>query len=114
MSNTVFDKILAGEIPADKVYEDDDVLAFNDIKPQAPVHVVVIPKVRISRFAELAGRPAGETGKFFRSVAKAAASLGLDGPGYRIVVNNGADGGQEVEYIHAHILGGRRMKWPPG
>lgn len=114
MNDTIFDKILAGEIPADKVYEDDDVLAFRDINPQAPVHVLVIPKIRTTRFAELAERPFEETGKFFRSVSKTASLLGLDGPGYRIVLNNGSDGGQDVEYLHAHILGGRKLTWPPG
>ncbi len=114
MNDTIFDKILAGDIPADKVYEDDDVLAFRDINPQAPVHVLVIPKIRTARFSELAEKPLEETGKFFRAVSKTASLLGLDGPGYRIVLNNGDDGGQDVEYLHAHILGGRRLTWPPG
>ena len=114
MSDTVFDRILAGEIPCDKVYEDDDVLAFRDIDPKAPVHVLVIPKKRTARMAELAAADPAEAGRFFAAVARVAAVLGLDGPGYRMVVNNGADGGQEVEYLHAHVLGGRRMTWPPG
>ncbi len=112
--DTVFDKIISGDIPVDSVFENDDVLAFNDMNPQAPIHVLVIPKIRSSRFSELSSRPVEDTGRFFASVSAAASSLGLDGPGYRIVVNNGSDGGQEVEYLHAHILGGRQLNWPPG
>ncbi len=112
--NTVFDKIISGDIPVEPVFENDDVLAFNDMNPQAPVHVLVIPKKRSSRFSELSSKPVEETGRFFAAVSAAASSLGLDSPGYRIVVNNGSDGGQEVEYLHAHILGGRQLKWPPG
>ena len=111
---TIFDKIIAGEIPADIVYENDDVLAFRDIAPQAPVHILVIPKTRIARFAELTQWSDAAAGRFFRAVAAAASALKLDGPGYRIVLNNGDNGGQEVEYLHAHILGGRRLSWPPG
>ena len=114
MSDTIFDKIIAGDIPADIVYRDEKVLAFRDINPQAPVHVLVIPMARCERFAELKGRDPMEIGEFFRAVSSVASDLGLDEPGYRIVVNNGSDGGQEVEYLHAHILGGRRMNWPPG
>ena len=112
--DTLFDMILAGEIPADKVFEDDDVLAFRDINPQAPTHVLVIPKKRVSRFAELRERDPGDVGRFFAGVSRVAADLGLDADGYRVVVNNGRDGQQTVEYLHAHILGGRPMTWPPG
>lgn len=111
---TIFDKIIAGEIPADIVYENEDVIAFRDIAPKAPVHVLVIPKTRIARFAGLPEWSDEAIGRFFRGVAAAASELGLDGPGYRIVLNNGADAGQEVEYLHAHILAGRRLTWPPG
>lgn len=114
MNDTIFDKVLMGEIPVDSVYEDDDVLAFRDINPKAPVHVLVIPKVRVARFAELAAGETEDAGRFFTAVSKVAAILGLDQDGYRIVVNNGSDGGQEVEYLHAHILGGRKLTWPPG
>ncbi|MCK5248519.1 MAG: histidine triad nucleotide-binding protein [Spirochaetaceae bacterium] len=114
MSNTIFDKILAGDIPVDSVFEDEDVLAFNDVNPKAPVHVLVIPKKRASRFSELSGRPIEEIGRFFAAVSRIAALLDLDENGYRVVINNGPDGGQEVEYLHAHILGGRRLTWPPG
>ena len=114
MSNTIFDKILAGEISVDPVCDDDDVLAFADINPQAPVHVLVIPKIRVARFSDLAELTAEEIGRFFTAVSRIASSLGLDEPGYRVVVNNGSDAGQEVEYLHAHILGGRKLSWPPG
>lgn len=114
MNDTIFDKVLAGEIPVDSVYEDDDVLAFRDINPKAPIHVLVIPKNRVNRFSELADGNAEVIGRFFRATSKVAASLGLDENGYRVVFNNGSDGGQEVEYLHAHILGGRKLTWPPG
>ena len=114
MNDTIFDRIIAGDIPADIVYRDDDVLAFRDINPKAPTHVLVIPLTRAARFAELRDRDAAEVGRFFKAVSRVAAELGLEDGGYRIVVNNGPDGGQEVEYLHAHILGGRSMTWPPG
>lgn len=113
-TDTVFDKIISGEIPVDAVFENEDILAFNDLNPQAPVHVLVIPKKRVSRFSELSHKTINETGTFFAGVSEVAAFLNLDDHGYRIVVNNGSDGGQEVEYLHAHILGGRKLTWPPG
>jgi len=113
-SVTIFDKILSGAIKAAVVYEDDKILAFRDINPQAPVHVLVIPKRKVSRFSELALQPATEVGEFFQGVARVAEELKLSSPGYRIVINNGRDGQQTVEYLHAHILGGRGMTWPPG
>jgi histidine triad (HIT) family protein len=114
MYNTVFDKVVSGEIPADIVYENEDVIAFRDISPKAPVHVLVIPKQRLSRFSELSAWEPVSVGKFFTAVSVVAGILGLEKDGYRVVVNNGRDGGQEVEYLHAHILGGRRLTWPPG
>src|ERR1700749_2788889 len=102
MSETVFEKILAREIPADIVYEDECVLAFRDITPQAPVHVLVIPKKKVARFADLGGMQAQDVGEFFQRVAKVAQTLRLDGRGYRVVLNNGKDGQQTVEYLHAH------------
>lgn len=114
MNDTVFDKILRGELPVDSVYEDDDVLAFKDINPQAPIHVLVIPKKRVSCFSELAGGDAEDIGRLIKATSAIAASLGLDEDGYRVVFNIGSDGGQEVEYLHAHILGGRKFSWPPG
>jgi len=114
MHETIFDKVLSGALPADRVYEDEDVLAFRDINPQAPIHVLVIPKAKYARFTEVASRPIEETGRFFAAISKVAASLKLDNSGYRVVINNGCDGGQTVEYFHAHILGGRKFTWPPG
>jgi len=113
-SDTIFDRIISGDIPVDKLYDDEDVLAFNDLNPQAPIHILVIPKKRVSRFSEIHTWPVEDIGKFFSAVSRVASSLKLDTPGYRIVINNGSDGGQEVEYLHAHILGGRQLNWPPG
>lgn len=114
VDNTIFDRILRKEIPSQAVYEDDDVYAFRDVNPQAPIHVLVIPKKRIERFAQLGSLAAADVGVFFIAVAKVASQLKLDGPGYRVVINNGRDGQQSVEYLHAHILGGRGLTWPPG
>ena len=112
--NTIFDKILRREIPAQIVHEDEAVLAFRDIQPQAPVHVLVIPKKKLSHFSDLASAPAEDVAAFFSSIAKVAQQLGLEKNGYRVVINNGRDAQQSVEYIHAHILGGRALSWPPG
>jgi len=112
--DTIFDRILSGDISADTVYEDDEVLAFRDINPQAPTHVLVIPKHRTERFADLADRSDAWIGAFFSKIATVAATLGLNENGYRVVINNGRDGQQSVEYLHAHILGGRGLSWPPG
>ena len=111
---TIFDRILAGEAPADIVFEDEDVLAFRDINPQAPVHVLVIPKKRIARFEELSKKVEAETGRFFLGVIKVIEHLDLPKDGYRVVINSGKHGQQSVDYLHAHILGGRQMSWPPG
>ena len=111
---TIFDKILAGQIPSNKVYEDDHIFAFHDINPQAPVHVLVIPKKKIRGFPELLEFSDEEAGRLFRGAAKVAAELGLEENGYRVVINNRHHGQQTVEYIHAHILGGRQLQWPPG
>lgn len=113
MAKTLFEKIIAREIPADIVYEDEWVLAFKDIHPQAPVHVLLIPKKPIPSLAHLTADDApvlGHLGLTARNIAK---QLGLDN-GYRVVVNCGADGGQTVDHLHYHILGGRPLAWPPG
>lgn len=114
MSDTIFDKILAGQIPANVVYQDDWVMAFRDVNPQAPTHVLVIPRKRCARFSELTTKDAVDVGEFFKRVALVAGKLGLEKDGYRVVINNGKHGQQTVEYIHAHILGGRQLHWPPG
>lgn len=112
--DTIFDKILRREIPAKIVYEDADVLAFHDVSPQAPIHVLVIPKTKWLRFADLKTAEPLAVGRYMMAVARVAAELLLDENGYRVVFNNGRDGQQTVDYIHAHILGGRGMRWPPG
>ncbi len=114
MPDTIFDRILAGEIPSDPVYSDDIVYAFRDINPAAPVHVLVIPRDRKASFDELAEADPATIGRFFSRVSMIARELGLSGPGYRIVFNHGAHGQQTVQYLHAHIIGGRQLQWPPG
>lgn len=114
MSDTIFDRVLRRELPVQTVFEDEAVLAFRDIAPQAPVHVLVIPKRKWARFAEFQESDALAIGLFMASIAKIAKQLGLEQNGYRIVFNNGKDAQQSVEYIHAHILGGRELQWPPG
>ena len=114
MSETLFDKIIRREIPAKIAYEDEAVLAFYDISPQAPVHILVIPKQKWARFADFRAADPFAVGQYMISVAKTAEKVGLEAGGYRVVFNNGRDGQQTVDYIHAHILGGRSMHWPPG
>ncbi len=110
---TIFSKIIAREIPADIVYEDDLCLAFHDINPRAPTHLLVIPKKEIASLAELSAEDEAIMGRCVMVASKIAADLGLDA-GYRLVVNCGDDGGQEVPHLHFHLLGGRQMTWPPG
>ena len=111
---TLFEKIIAREIPADIVYEDDLVLAFNDINPQAPVHVLVIPKKLIPRIAEAEPEDHQVLGHLLLKAKDIAADLGLHKNGFRLVINNGKDAGESVPHLHLHILGGRTMTWPPG
>lgn len=106
----IFARILRGEIPAKKVHEDEHALAFHDINPQAPVHVLVIPKGRYVSIADFSmNADAAEVAGFWRAVAKVAKDLGLEAAGYRVLTNMGADGGQEVPHFHVHIFGGRRL-----
>lgn len=106
----IFARILRGEIPARKVHEDAYALAFHDIAPQAPIHVLVIPKGRYVSVADFAANaPAEEIAGFWRAVAKVAKDLGLEQPGYRVLMNMGADGGQEVPHYHVHLFGGRAL-----
>ena len=114
MSKTLFEKIIAREIPAEIVYEDDRVLAFRDIKPQAPVHVLLVPRKPIPRIAESSPEDQSVLGHLLLKAAEIAAKLGLKESGYRLVINSGPDGGESVPHLHCHILGGRRMGWPPG
>lgn len=110
----LFCKIVAGDIPSAKVYEDDKVYAFRDIEPQAPVHILIIPKEHISSANELTEENASIVGHIFAVAAKIAKDEGIADGGYRIVNNCGQDGGQTVGHLHFHMLGGRSLAWPPG
>ncbi|MEQ1905452.1 MAG: histidine triad nucleotide-binding protein [Pirellulaceae bacterium] len=112
-SRTIFKKIIDGDIPAKIVYQDDKCLAFHDVSPQAPVHVLVIPKKEIRSVAALAEVDQALVGHLFLVIQKIAADLGL-ASGYRVVTNIGGDGGQSVDHLHFHLLGGRQLEWPPG
>ncbi|MCU0332765.1 MAG: histidine triad nucleotide-binding protein [Ignavibacteriaceae bacterium] len=113
--STIFSKIINKEIPADIVFESDNVLAFKDIKPQAPVHILIIPKIEIPRVTDIKGKEhAALLGEMFDAANKLAKDLAIDKNGFRLVFNCGNDGGQEVYHIHMHLLGGRHMHWPPG
>ncbi len=111
--DTVFDKIIRREIPAQIVYEDNLCLAFQDINPQAPVHILVIPKKLIPQLSDAESQDHALLGHLLLTAKRVAAEVGLEN-GYRIVINNGPDGGQTVYHLHLHILGGRQLKWPPG
>jgi len=111
---TLFEKIIAREIPADIVYEDNLALAFRDIKPGAPVHILVVPKKPVPRMAEAAIEDEKMLGHLLLKAAEIAATVGLKKTGYRLVINNGPDAGESVPHLHLHILGGREMSWPPG
>jgi len=114
MSKTLFEKIIAREIPAAIVYEDDLVLAIRDINPQAPVHVLIFPKKVVPRIGEAKAGDQQLLGQLLLKAAEVADKAGLTQGGYRLVINNGADGGETVPHLHVHILGGRHMAWPPG
>lgn len=108
----LFCRIVAGEIPATKVYEDDNTVAFRDINPQAPTHVLVIPKAHVGNIASL---PPGEVlGHVFAAAAKVARQEGIEAGGYRLVFNVGANAGETIPHLHLHVLGGRQLSWPPG
>jgi histidine triad (HIT) family protein len=114
MSDCLFCRIAAKEIPAKVVFEDDLVLAFDDIRPQAPVHTLVIPKAHYASLAEVPAEKSELLGLLLARARDVAAAKGLAPTGYRIVLNTGRDSGQDVFHIHFHVLGGRRMTWPPG
>ncbi len=111
---TLFEKIAAREIPAAIIYEDEAVFAFRDLHPQAPTHVLIVPKKPIPRIAEAAAKDQELLGHLLLKAAAVAAQLGLDKSGFRLVINNGHDGGETVPHLHCHILGGRPLAWPPG
>ncbi len=109
---TIFQKIIDREIPADIVYEDEEVCAFRDINPQAPIHILIIPKKRLASVSEMVEAEETLVGKLFYRAARIAESEKLDD--YRLIVNNGSGAGQTVFHLHVHLLGGRAFGWPPG
>ncbi|MDP7551769.1 MAG: histidine triad nucleotide-binding protein [Nitrospinaceae bacterium] len=114
MSDCLFCKIEKGDIPAEKVYDDDSVFAISDINPQAPVHLLIIPKKHYSTILELDEKDQELVGSVFSATNCLAKDYGLDQSGFRVVVNCGAEAGQSVFHVHYHLLGGRAMHWPPG
>jgi histidine triad (HIT) family protein len=112
---TIFSKIINREIPADIVFESDNVLAFKDINPKAPVHILIIPKTEIPKVTDIKGSEhAALLGEMIDAANKIAIDLGIANDGFRLVFNCGDNGGQEVYHLHLHLLGGRKMNWPPG
>lgn len=115
MSETIFSKIINKEIPANIVHENEKVLAFKDINPQAPVHILIIPKEFFATINDVDGKKHNSLlGEMFDAAKKIAADFGIADSGYRLVINCNKDGGQEVYHLHMHLLGGRKMQWPPG
>ena len=114
MSKNIFEKIIAREIPADIVFEDESVLAFRDVNPKAPTHVLIIPKKNIPRVSDATAEDEKLLGHLLLKAADVARQLGLNKSGYRLVINNGRDAGESVPHLHCHILGGRGLAWPPG
>lgn len=114
MNDCIFCKIVRKEIPARIVYEDDEILAFDDIRPQAPVHTLIIPRKHLASLKETGPEEASLLGRILNRASEIARLKGIDRSGYRVVVNTGPDSGQEVFHIHFHLLGGRRLGWPPG
>ena len=114
MSSTLFEKICAGEIPADIVYQDDQCVCFRDIGPQAPTHLLLVPRKPIPRLSLADEGDAALLGHMMLAAGKIARSLGIDESGFRLVINNGPDAGEAVPHLHKHILAGRKLEWPPG
>ena len=114
MSDCIFCKIVSGDIPSTKIYEDEQVIAFRDINPQAPTHILVVPKRHIPGVNELAEQDEALVGHVYGVIARLVRELGIAETGYRVVVNSGADGQQSVPHLHFHVLGGRLLAWPPG
>jgi histidine triad (HIT) family protein len=111
---TLFERIIARQIPADILYEDESVVAIRDINPQAPVHLLVVPKRPIPRIGEAQAEDQAVLGHLLLKAGEVARSLGLDQTGFRLVINHGRDGGETVPHLHCHLLGGRPLGWPPG
>ncbi len=114
MSDTIFSKIIRREIPASIVYEDELILAFRDISPQAPIHIIIVPKTAIATLNELREEDTALMGHLVVAASRIAAKEGLASDGYRLVMNCNEHGGQSVFHIHCHLLGGRQLGWPPG
>ena len=114
MSANIFEKIIARQIPAQIVYEDDLVVAFRDNNPKAPVHILIVPRKNIPRLADAKADDARVLGHLLLKAAEVAEKAGLKTTGYRLVINNGPDAGESVPHLHCHILGGRSLAWPPG
>ncbi len=112
--NNIFDKIINKEIPADIIYETDSILAFKDINPVAPVHILIIPKYNISTVNDVSDDDCKVLAELFLSAKKISKEIGIDKNGYRLVVNCNEDGGQTVYHLHMHLIGGRKLSWPPG
>ena len=112
---TIFSKIINKEIPANIVFENENVLAFKDINPQAPVHILIIPKIEIPKVTDINGNEHSQLlGEMIDAANKIAKDIGISEDGFRLVFNCGENGGQEVYHLHLHLLGGRKMNWPPG
>ncbi len=109
---TLFTKIINGEIPAKIIYEDEHCVAFEDIKPQAPIHIVIVPRSEIPGIASVPD--VGDHQFLINAAKKVAEIMGVADSGYRLIINQGADGGQTVDHLHVHLLGGRKLDWPPG
>lgn len=114
MAKTLFERIGDGEVPAQIVYQDDKVVAFRDIKPAAPTHVLIVPRKPIPRIAEARPEDHQVLGHLMLKAAQVAEQLGLKESGYRLVINSGPDASESVPHLHLHIIGGRKMSWPPG
>ena len=114
MGDCIFCKIRDGSVPSQQVYEDEHCLAFHDLNPCAPVHVLIIPKVHIATLNDLDQSHAGLVSALYQAVGTVAKKMGVDQTGYRLVANCNTDGGQEVFHIHFHLIGGRLLSWPPG
>ena len=111
---TIFEKIIAREVPATIVFENDDLIAFRDIDPKAPTHILIVPKMPIATLNDTQEEHTNLMGKIVLAAAQIAKSEGIADTGYRLVFNCNRDGGQSVDHIHCHLMGGRQMKWPPG
>lgn len=111
---TIFEKIAAGQIPAKIIHQTDELFAFHDVNPQAPVHILIVPKKVIPRIAEAEPADVGLLGRLLAAAPEVAAKAGVLETGFRLVINNGRDGGESVPHLHVHLLGGRPMGWPPG